>query len=731
MAIFFSPERKTLALAAASARDAREWEKAASLYKEYLDRYGLSRKTFGYIVQWGNCLKEAQAFDEAMRAYDAAVKIKPDNADVHLQRGHLLKLMGHQADALFSYHKALGLEPSHADAKLEIERLGGLAFANVPVTVQAGAICTIWLDVTDFMVYVQHNNSLSGIQRVIANLCLFIKHFDTPLYRIVPVIPEYDRLRMLAARTPSLLKLVEAFDDPVIDREKVETLIREVYDGREEVRPSKGDILVMAGAFWICSDYDLVLHFRKKGMRFGLFIHDLLQIRMPKYVAEDATERFNIKFCDVLDVSDFVLTNSQYVADDVQDYIQKLKNYNLPVQPILLPTELKKARKTSRIYSRDVVDMEKFEYVLAVSTIEIRKNYELLVECWEKLREEFGEAAPKLVFVGKWGWQIEEFRKYIEDKGYIGDWLFIFNGISDIDLEYLYRHCLFTVYPSFAEGFGLPIGESLAYGKPCIASNTTSMPEVGGRFVRYIDPFDWEASYPIIRQVIADREDLAQWQTEICQQFKPKTWDQFCSEFYAAVVHYNDALQETPCHPNFYLPAEKVIFGGDHDILSLGRRNAAMITFRASRTEGWHLPEHWGVWSAKRRSTITFLSDLKEGVFIELFLKLHHAPSSNIGILAIVDAGCGNETIELSEHPTFFRFTGRVGVDGLVTVNLLARGPYPSVDARGLFIGWSGIAYCLRDDPAALLRTLDAIITKGHPFPTARVSDLPVAAINS
>ncbi|MFT9090261.1 MAG: glycosyltransferase [Gluconacetobacter sp.] len=713
MVNFFPSQRKTLALAAASARDSGQWKKAATLYTDYLNRYGLGQKTFGYGVQLGNCLKEAGAFDEALLAYDNALKIRPDNADLHLQRGHLFKLMGRHAEALFSYQKALSLDPANEYAKLEIERLGGLAFANVPTASDNGTIHTIWLDVSDFMIYITHNSSLSGIQRVVANLALYIRDFNIPGYRIVPVIPEYDRLRMLATQASLFIKLVEIFDDPVIDRGKLDAAMKEVYDARMEAQPDKNDILVIAGAFWIYPHYDLVLQLRQKGMRFGIFLHDLIQIRMPEYVAKDATDDFNKRLSDVLDLCDFILANSKYVAEDVAEYIKQYRNHSPLIEPVVLPTELKKNNQGSRITTKNITDMAKFDYVLMTSTIEVRKNHELLINVWEKLRSEFGEKTPVLVFVGKWGWQVEKLKEYIEEKGYIGDWLFIFNGISDNELSYLYRHCLFTVYPSFAEGFGLPIGESLAYGKACIASNVTSMPEVGGKFVRYIDPFDWEASYHVIRKPIADRADLAQWEDWIHQEFKPKTWEQFCREFYAAVVDHGNLLKDKPCYPNFQLPSEKVIYGGDHDILSMARRHLAMITFRATRVEGWHPPEHWGVWTSKRRATIVFLSDCVEGTEIDLFLKLHHAPTRNAEAFVIINAGCGEETIELSEHPSFFRFTGCVGPEGLVTIKLLARGRYPKTDARDIFIGWSGIAYCRHDASAARMRTLDNIVTAG------------------
>ena len=62
--------------------------------------------------------------------------------------------------------------------------------------------------------------------------------------------------------------------------------------------------------------------------------------------------------------------------------------------------------------------------------------------------------------------------------------------MTDVELALLYRKCLLTMFPSLAEGWGLPVGESLAYGKICIASRAGAIPEVGGELVDYVDPYD-------------------------------------------------------------------------------------------------------------------------------------------------------------------------------------------------------------------------------------------------
>ena len=88
----------------------------------------------------------------------------------------------------------------------------------------------------------------------------------------------------------------------------------------------------------------------------------------------------------------------------------------------------------------------------------------------------------------------------------------------------LYAGCLFTVYPSFFEGWGLPVTESLSFGKPCLISNRTSLPEAGGKLARCLDPDDLNAWYSAIRGLLEDRAELACWAARIRRDYRATAW---------------------------------------------------------------------------------------------------------------------------------------------------------------------------------------------------------------
>ena len=712
MNIFRSKEEmRNVVREADVARDSRLWQKAADFYDEHLQA---NPEDTGIWVQAGNCLKEAGVYREAAKRYQKALELSPDDSDIHLQRGHLLKVMGRTGEAIESYKRSVECNPGNRDAVIELVAAGaaGDVFSDFSAEAEK-AVKTIWLDVTDLMEYAQHNKSLSGIQRVVANLVLHIESGIFKDYRVIPVIPEYDRHRILAASPAALATLVRQFDVPIVDRSMVDKAIAAVFDARFEVWPTQDDIFVVAGAFWIYPHYDIMRKLREKGMRFCVFVHDLIQIRNPEYVQQAAVDKFQRQLIDVFSVCDFVLANSQFVASEIRAYFKERLNFELPVKAIPLATELRKTQKKARILNTNILGMAEEEYVLCVATIEVRKNHMYQIRIWERLIRELGDKAPKLVWVGKWGWQIDELRHHLAIHGYVGDWLYIFNDISDDELEYLYRHSLFTTYTSFAEGFGLPIGESLNYSKPCIASNATSMPEVGGHFVRYINPYNVEDGYNLFKQVIVDRNDLADWQRDIKENFVPKSWDSFCSELFSTAIDMSVGLGDQPGVLNCRLPRNTIIEGGDTALLRIAAEGRRILTFRAARDSGWFAMEDWGVWASQRRSRLVFDSELAEGESVRIYLEVR-CPALSENIIVTTDAGGETCSFQLVERPTYISFGGIVGPHGRVTVNLLTRGRFGDTGDRSCHLGLSAVAYCDGADPLERVGLLEKVMLQSQ-----------------
>jgi glycosyltransferase involved in cell wall biosynthesis len=164
-------------------------------------------------------------------------------------------------------------------------------------------------------------------------------------------------------------------------------------------------------------------------------------------------------------------------------------------------------------------------FVLFVSTIEVRKNHRLLVRVWRRLLERHGaDAIPTLIFAGQIGWLVDDLMADLAASGYLGGKIVLMPGLSEAELRQAYRSCLFTVFPSLCEGWGLPVAESLVQGKFCVASNCTSIPEVGGDLIDYFDPTDDDDALAKIERVLLDPAYLAAREARLRAQYRPRTW---------------------------------------------------------------------------------------------------------------------------------------------------------------------------------------------------------------
>ncbi len=125
-------------------------------------------------------------------------------------------------------------------------------------------------------------------------------------------------------------------------------------------------------------------------------------------------------------------------------------------------------------------------FVLAVGTLEPRKNLPRLVEAYRRIAPEL-QARHPLVVVGALGWETGETTAALASLGHRATAL---GYVSDEVLATLYRRCAVFCYPSLGEGFGLPVLEAMAAGAPVLTSNVSSLPEVAGYAAAYADPHD-------------------------------------------------------------------------------------------------------------------------------------------------------------------------------------------------------------------------------------------------
>jgi hypothetical protein len=246
-------------------------------------------------------------------------------------------------------------------------------------------------------------------------------------------------------------------------------------------------------------------------------------------------------------------------------------------------------------------------FVLYVSTIEIRKNHTLLFRIWKELIRRHGsDKVPKLIFVGRPGWRVSDLMDQLESTRFLDGHIQIVHGLSDADLAALYKAALYTAFPSFEEGWGLPVGESLIFGTPVVASNTSSVPEVAGDFVAYEDPHNLWASYALYERMIFDpgfRDDFA----SRIRGFRPRQWTDVAADLLALLDEFAPAGAEArEDEPSVVLtPGRLYRIGHRGDVTEylrtgLGERVHFMFD------DGWGPVEEHVRWLMKQTASLQF-----------------------------------------------------------------------------------------------------------------------------
>jgi len=399
------------------------------------------------------------------------------------------------------------------------------------------------LDVSDLVFYIGHHDNLTGIQRVQA--CLLLALFRVGSSSSITCL-SWDRVnaRFLKLNNSYFVRLLKDITRPKSDR-VIEFDVRAAHMGiLPECQPfhalppqTEENMFVLLGAAWVNSDYFYEITKIKRQLRakFACVIHDLIPIYARETCDQGTAEVFRVFLEQAYRLTDLFICVSENTRRDLERFAAA-EGFPAPQACVV----------THATEFRDVADIVEFRpegsrslpshslpesFVLFVSTIEGRKNHRFAFNIWRKLLSTYGDETAVLVCVGRFGWRSEEFIRDVVATNNLSGKIIIKSDVSDEELDELYDRCMFTIYPSLYEGWGLPISESLGKGKLCVCSNTSSMPEAGQEFALYIEPTDPTAAFETVKALIEDRPRLASLNLRIRQGFVPKSWTQAAEEY--------------------------------------------------------------------------------------------------------------------------------------------------------------------------------------------------------
>ena len=294
----------------------------------------------------------------------------------------------------------------------------------------------------------------------------------------------------------------------------------------------KNDVYVSVGLDWDQKDLGY-LYAQKKLVDFKvlLFCYDIIPVKFPHLCVGDVAAKFAKYFSDVAWSADRILCISECSRRDLDKLLRDLGAPVPDMGIIKLGCDLGAPEVTD--VATSISNILEQKYILYVSTIERRKNHETLYRAYTRLIDAGKSSLPLLVFVGMPGWGVNDLINDLKLDPRIQPYIRILNHVSDGDLVRLYKNALFTVYPSLYEGWGLPVAESLAHGKYCLASNAASIPEVGGDLIEYIDPWNVPEWASRLEWYIDNPNHVENKEAEIRSKYQPTRWDETGANIFA------------------------------------------------------------------------------------------------------------------------------------------------------------------------------------------------------
>jgi len=629
-------------------RDAREWEEAAQLYAAYLQ---LMPEDWAIWVQYGHCMKESGDLRGALLLYREAERQQAADPDIQVQIGHVLKLLGRTEEAFEAYARALELDPGHGPARAEImpeeaapsarspaaqsfvaqsfvaqsfaaasfagQSFAGPSFAGQSLLAPSpmdqvtaaepprpmrapSAVSTaghaIVFDASDLFQYFRHNRAPTGIQRVQLNIigaalaepgeaAIAIAAFDPGLGLWKSIAPElFHRLAWLAGT---------GMDPEEPDWQMAVAAMAEALRLGPAIAFAPGSTLVNLGTSWWLPDYLRRIRQAKadSGLRYIPFLHDCVPLLVPEHCAASLVEDFARWFAGVCLHADALLVNSACTRRDV-----------LAAQRRLLPgLELASTVITLDAATPPAAALPPLPgclrtgrpFVLFVGTIESRKNHLLAFNAWLALVRKHGaDAVPDLVCVGKRGWLAEAALTLHANSATLQAKVHLLHDVPDPLLEALYTGCVFTLYNSYYEGWGLPVTESIAHGKVPLVPRHSSLLEAGGEAAVFFTPQSEPDLVAQLERLMLDTAWRAEREALIAALPRPRPWSAVAAdilEFAARAAGEPTAAPLTRLRLRLGEMIETRLIRGTEPALAMAAADAVRDG------AGWHALEAWGV----------------------------------------------------------------------------------------------------------------------------------------
>ncbi|WP_294539539.1 glycosyltransferase [uncultured Rhodoblastus sp.] len=322
----------------------------------------------------------------------------------------------------------------------------------------------------------------------------------------------------------------------------------EAFDVR---KPEPGDHVFFNGLVWTPMFEEIFGDLSRRGVAFSVLVHDIIPIERPDLVSADIAASFENWLVVAVNTANCIFVSTQHVKNEIcrwallagveiRGSIECIAfgQTALNRSPEAIPSGLEK----------NLDKLERGNFVLSVGTIDRRKNQALLCQIWVRLTAELGaSAAPQLVLAGRDDIGVESLGADVAALVRSGK-IHVADGLGDGEIASLYESCLFTLFPSLAEGYGLPVAESLSFGKLCIASDLAVIREHAGGFPWYFPAGDLDAAQALILRALLQPEQRQAAERAIAAGYAASGWGETFSELAGSARGVLAAPSRTVAH---------------------------------------------------------------------------------------------------------------------------------------------------------------------------------------
>jgi glycosyltransferase involved in cell wall biosynthesis len=245
-------------------------------------------------------------------------------------------------------------------------------------------------------------------------------------------------------------------------------------------------------------------------------VHDLIPITHPQFCRAGEEVRHRRRMSSVLDIACGVVTNSADTLKTLSDFAGA-EGRLLPSATVAWPG-VPAMPAVSQLASAEPI-------FVVLGTIEARKNHAMLLELWRRMIDSAdGKPLPQLVIVGRRGWQAEGVFARL-DSGEFGDRVIEVGPADDLRLAELLATARALLFPSHAEGFGMPLVEALAAGVPVLASDLPAFREIGQDVPEFLPTDDLAAWGEAVADYANEASVRRTAQLERLERFHAPDWE--------------------------------------------------------------------------------------------------------------------------------------------------------------------------------------------------------------